>query len=370
MAAAGGPAHAPAATPQAALNGFIRDANNASTMPVGVQQGAADYQTVVQNLANDYNNLQVFPAGQTTGPTAFRTPYVLADPAAVVTQLNAQWATHQNLQTRIQNEGSTGFKRVRDVDNTRNAFQGKGTPNAVQVIAQAAVDANLTTPGGIQGYINNGPMNSDGSRQNGRWGVDCSGFTAIAVAEMGGAGREAGPGMNLRSTDYRPGGQAITTYGFTQRTVGDTVQAGDVVSWMNTNHVMVILSVANGTVDAQAPSTNPAVTGTKRTLILTMGESSSTRMPGTEVGSVTDTRQLTAVEEAQTTARSQYGTTAVNQSGAASWTLYARPSGGVPSWTLNAQHGIRVQNVGNVRAFSIVRPPSQRATTGPADLGP
>lgn len=366
-AVAGNPV--PAATSQAAVNGFIRDANNGSTMPVGARRGAEDYWTIVQNLANDYNHLRVFPVGQTMGPTTFRTPYVLADPDAVQTQLDDQWNLHRDLRTRIRDESGNDLKRVHQIDATRHAFRGKGTPEAVQIIAQAVVDANLTTSAQIQNYINDGPMNANGNRRNGRWGVDCSGFTATAVAEMGGAGREAGPGMNLEAKAYRPGGEAITSYGFTQCVVGDTVQAGDVVSWADTNHVVVVLSVSFGTIGAQAASTNPAVTGTKRILILTVGESSSIFMPGTHVGSVTNTRQLIAVEDAQEAPHSQYGNVNVNQSGAATWTLYQPPTSGAPVWTLTPQNGILVANVGKARTFSIIRPPSQRATTTATNLG-
>lgn len=172
---------------------------------------------------------------------------------------------------------------------TRQAFEGKGTPEAIQVIAQAAVDAGLTTAANIQTYINQGPWNSDHNRRNGRFGVDCSGLTAIAIAEMGGTNRSAGPGLNIGATAYRPGGIAIIRRGFTQVRVGEAVNAGDVIARMNANHVMVLFEFSRINIPADAASTNPQVTGNRTAWKYLVGESTAARHAG-NVGEVTDSR--------------------------------------------------------------------------------
>ena len=293
--------------------------------------------------------------------------------ATVQAALGTQRTTHRNLVTRIPRPGGqpNQFLRVQDVAGTSQAFVGKGTPEAIQVIAQAAVDAGLTTAANIQTYINQGPWNSGHNRRNGRFGVDCSGLTAIAIAEMGGANRSAGPGLNIGATAYRPRGSAITQRGFTQVRVSEAVHAGDVIARMNTNHVMVLFGFRQINIPADAASTNPQVTGNRTARKFLVGESAAARQAG-NVGEVTDRKEFVSVPDAETAKPAYYHINnkncQVNSSGSTTWDLF-KPTAN-HCWDLTSKGILRIKNLNFVEKFSIVRPPSQRETTPASELGP
>ncbi len=352
------------------VDGYI-SASSRYSRPIGAQGTPRTYQRIVQDLVTDYNNITVFPAGQTTGGTTFGSPYVLNSGATVRAALGAQRTAHRNLITRIPRPGGqpNQFLRVRDVTGTRQAFVGKGTPEAIQVIAQAAVDAGLTTAANIQTYINQGPWNSGHNRRNGRFGVDCSGLTAIAIAEMGGADRSAGPGLNIRATTYRPGGSAITQRGFTQVRVGEAVHAGDVIARMNTNHVMVLFGFRQISIPADSASPNPQVSGNRTASKFLVGESTAARQAG-NVGEVTDRKEFVSVPDAVTAGRAYYRTNRnyrVNSRGSNTWDLF-KPTAN-HCWDLTPRGSLRIKNLNFVKEFSIVWPPSQRVTTPASELG-
>jgi hypothetical protein len=352
------------------VDGYI-SASSRYSRPIGAQGTPRTYQQIVQDLVTDYNNITVFPAGQTTGGTTFGSPYVLNSGATVQAALGTQRTTHRNLITRIPRPGGqpNQFLRVRDVAGTRQAFVGKGTPEAIQVIAQAAVDAGLTTAANIQTYINQGPWNSGHNRRNGRFGVDCSGLTAIAIAEMGGADRSAGPGLNIRATTYRPGGSAITQRGFTQVRVGEAVHAGDVIARMHTNHVMVLFGFSRINIPADAASTNPQVTGNRTAWKFLVGESTAARQAG-NVGEVTDRKEFVSVPDAVTAGRAYYRTNRdyrVNSRASNTWDLFKPTANNC--WDLTPRGSLRIKNLNFVKEFSIVWPPSQRVTTPASELG-
>ena len=352
------------------VDGYI-SASSRYSRPIGAQSTPRTYQQIVQDLVSDYNNITVFPAGQTTGGTTFGSPYVLNSGATVQAALATQRTIHRNLITRIPRPGGqpNQFLRVRDVTGTRQAFVGKGTPEAIQVIAQAAVDAGLTTSANIQTYINQGPWNSGHNRRNGRFGVDCSGFTAVAIAEMGGANRSAGPGLNIAATAYRPGGSAITRRGFSQVRVGEVTNAGDVIARMNTNHVMVLFGFRQINIPADAASTNPLVTGNRTAWKFLVGESTAARQAG-NVGEVTDRKEFVSVPDAVTAGHAYYYTNRynrVNSRGSNTWDLF-KPTAN-HCWDLTPGGNLRIKNLNFVKEFSIVRPPSQRETTPVSELG-
>lgn len=286
--------------------------------------------TIVRNLVNDYQNVPVWNPGQSADEEpagTFVTPYVLNYPQAVQTALRAERNTHQSLATRGGGtvSGETGNR----------PFVGKGTPAECQIVAQAAIDASLTTVGGIQAYINNGPMNSSGSRQNGRWGVDCSGFTAIAASEMAGGGRDVSG--NRRSTEYRPGGSALTNGGYSQVS-GDDAQAGDVVSYMTTNHVVVVYERQDVTIANTEGEARPAV-------MLRVGESSGSGIRATN----TFWHVPDAARYGNTTPRTSPDVHLLRRSGETR-----------PSWEAY-RDGFRVLTGGfNLNRYSIVRPPANQ----------
>src|SRR5262249_26418980 len=152
-------------------------------------------------------------------------------------------------------------------------------------------------------------------------GVDCSGFTAISVARMGGLSAEVGPGLNMAATAYRPGGAAITQQGYTQVKVGEEVRNGDVVGFMNSNHVVVLRWFLN---EREAPGRPPPLGSLRAAKMILIGESVGEAEDGGDggVGRVTDTRTWMCVWDAQTTPRSRYANRDVHQVGAASWTLF------------------------------------------------
>jgi hypothetical protein len=354
----------------AQVTGYMHSSRRYSH-PIGTQSTLGSYQQIVQNLVASYNNIIVFPPGQSTNGVSFGSPYVLNSGQSVQTGLNAEWTAHRNLTTRIPRPGGEAeqFLRVHEVMGTREAFQGKGTPEAVQVVAQAAVDAGLTTASNIQTYINQGPWNAAHSRRNGRFGVDCSGFTAIAIAEMGGASRSTGPELNISSTSYRPGGAAITHRGFTQVPVGEAVHAGDVIAYMSTNHVMVLFGFRQIEIPADPASTDPTVTGSKDAWKFLVGESTGSRPQG-DVGRVTNTRELVSVPDAVTAPTAYYQARRryrVNRLGSNTWDLFTPTTN--QCWDLASDRNLRIKNLDSVKEFSIVRPPSQRATTPASELG-
>lgn len=296
--------------------------------PIDAAASNTRYGATVDTLVSDYQTVPVWRSDQSEdeAPAAtFRTPYVLNSPESVQTALSSQRSTHSGLATRA---GST----VGTATGNR-PFVGKGTPTEVQLVAQAAIDAGLTNPGGIQAYINNGPMNSSGSRQNGRWGVDCSGFTAIVVSEMAGNGRDVSG--NRRSTSYRPGGGALTGGGFTQ-VAADRAQAGDVVSYMSTNHVVVIA-------ERQDVNIVNAEGETKAAVKLRVGESGG--------AGIRSTNTFWFVPGA-----ARYGNTTPRTS--PDVTLARRNATTAPTWE-DYRDGFRVITTGfNVSNYSIVRPPA------------
>jgi hypothetical protein len=326
------------------------------TQPIGAQR--QDYGAVVVNLVQSYTNVSVWsPDCEREGH--FVTPYVLYVGDDAIAGLDAEWQAHRNLNTR------TPGQQVEDVDNTHNAFFGKGTPNAVQVIAQAAIDAGLCTVDNVQAYVNDGPMNEGATRQNGRFGVDCSGFTAVAVALMGGLSAEDGPGLNLAATAYRPEGNAITQQGYTQVTVGQSVQHGDIASFMNSNHVVVLRTFVNNVQVPAAQAGGGSLAAARITLISeSVGEATDATTAG--VGRVTEQRNWMHVHTASATPGSRYSTTNVHQNGAATWTLF-EPTGN-ETWQQLQNGGIQVNTTGTVRHLSIVRPPSHRPTTPQSEL--
>ena len=352
------------------VDGYISMSGQYSRL-ISVQDTPSTYQQIVKNLVSDYNNITVFPAGQTTGGTTFGSPYVLNSGATVKAALGTQRTIHSNLITRIPKPGGqpNQFLKVKDVTGTSQAFVGKGSPEAIQVIAQAAVDDRQTDAAGIQTYVNEGPWNSDNSRRNGRFGVDCGGLTAIAIAEMGGANRSAGPGLNIAAAAYRPRGSAITKRGFAQVRVSEAVHAGDVIARMNTNHVMVLFGFRQINIPADAASTNPYVTGNRTARKFLVGESAAARQAG-DVGEVTDRKEFVSVPDAET-ANAYYHTNnknyQVNSSGSITWDLF-KPTAN-HCWDLTSKGFLRIKNLNFVEKFSIVRPPSQRETTPASELG-
>ena len=353
------------------VDGYI-SASSDYSRPIGAQGTTSTYQQIVQNLVSDYNNITVFPKEETTGGTTFSSPYVLNWPKTVKAALVVEKNDHKDLITRNPKPGgqSNQFLTVGEVPGTERAFVGKGTPEAIQVIAQAAVDNGLTTAANIQTYINEGPLNSDKDRRNGRFGVDCSGLTAIAIAEMGGAERSEGPGLNIGSTDYRPGGSAITKRGFSQVRVGESVHAGDVIARMDTPHVMVLFGFEKIYIPADAASKNPKVTGNKRAWKLFVGESTGDRPDGL-VGEVTDRKELVLVPEAVTADVAYYSTNnrnyPVNSQGSDTWDFFKPTTN--HCWDLTSNGDLRIKNLNFVKEYSIVRPPSQRETTLVSELG-
>ncbi|MFT4628162.1 MAG: cell wall-associated NlpC family hydrolase, partial [Myxococcota bacterium] len=214
-------------------DGFARDGQTeaqAAAVDGAGEAGAAAAgagATILQ-LANDYNNIPIYAEGVSNTPsTSVRTPYVL------------HGGTTSSVKSTVENlviaEGrpSAGQRVVAAASS--QPWVGKGTPEQIQIIAQAVVDHGLATTGGLQAYMDEGVMRSAG-RRNGKFGVDCSGMTGIAMAELEGDDREDGD-FGVNAHGYRSDGWSGHT-----PVSPDQAEAGDVISYNTTNHVGVVYS--------------------------------------------------------------------------------------------------------------------------------
>lgn len=226
-----------------------------------VAVGSATAQTRITQLASDYNNIPVWGPGVATDQaptTTIRTPYVLA------TVAEADEAGAIKGLTIAEGRPNAG-KTVRQAA-TNNPFVGKGNPEQIQIAAQAVVDGGLATTANLQTYINQGRVRESGSR-NGKFGVDCSGFTGIAMNELEGDGRENNTSNNAVS--YRhDGGRGFTPIS------PENAAAGDVISYETTNHVVVVYNKEN----VQIPMVGAAEGGaTKRAVKISVAESTGSQ---------------------------------------------------------------------------------------------
>lgn len=212
-------------------------------------------------LANDFNAVPVWTkgvAGDQPAATTFRTPYVLN----VVSEAD-EAGTIKNL-TIAEGRPHAGEK-VRSAA-SNNPFIGKATPEQMQIVAQACVDNDLATPATIQSYVNQGRMRESGSR-NGKFGVDCSGFTSQLMNELEGEGREGFESTNAAS--YKHDGSRDYT-----PVSPDDAASGDVISYEYTNHVVVVYQ----TQDVQIPMVGGQEGGpTKRAVKLSVAESTGSQ---------------------------------------------------------------------------------------------
>lgn len=304
------------------------------------------YGAIVSQLAADFQSVPVWNPKQaaTEKPAGhFKTPYVL-NVGKAVSGLSKQYSAHKALSAR---EGGTVSSHTGN-----RPFIGKGTPKEVQIVAQAAIDAGKTTVSGIQAYINNGPLNDNGNRKNGRWGVDCSGLTVIAVNEMAGKGRSIKGNISAKS--YRPGGSAVKSGGFRQIT-GDNAQAGDVISYMSTNHVLVIHSRVDTKIKDKAGKGE-----TKPAIMLKMAESTASKKAGHRGP------QTARVMWYVPGAKSYIGKSARTSPDV---TLANRQDSGKnhPTW-MKGKSGLAVVGAGFSKGnFSIVRPKNNKVLEGKLD---
>lgn len=226
-----------------------------------VAVGSATAQTRITQLANDYNSIPVWGPGVATDQaptTTIRTPYVLA------TVAEADEASSIKGLTIAEGRPNAG-KTVRQAA-TNNPFVGKGTPAQIQIAAQAVIDGGLATTANLQTYINQGRQRESGNR-NGKFGVDCSGFTGIAMNELEGNGRQNNTSNNAVS--YRhDGGRGFTPIS------PENAAAGDVISYETTNHVVVVYNKQ----DIQIPMVGGTEGGaTKRAVKISVAESTASQ---------------------------------------------------------------------------------------------
>lgn len=227
-----------------------------------VAAGSATAAQRILSLANDFNAIPVWApgvAGDQAPTTTFRTPYVLntVDQADEAGTIKAQ-----RIAEGRPNAGQTVSQAAGN-----NAFLGKGTPQQMQIIAQACVDNGLATTATIQNYVNMGRMRNNTSR-NGKFGVDCSGFTGIAMNELEGDGRVGNTSHNAAA--YKHDGSRD----FTPVSPDDAV-AGDVISYEYTNHVVVVYQ----TQDVNIPMVGATGEGgaTRRAVKLSVAESTGSQ---------------------------------------------------------------------------------------------
>jgi hypothetical protein len=225
---------------------------------VGGTTAAESDTNPVLALAGDFNNMAIYNAGEAPPDhqpaTTVYAPYVLnynSDTgAAVGAPSEAAAIKRLTIAEGRPSAGQTVGAAAGDLP-----FVGKGTPAQCQIISQAVVDSAFDgiTAATLQEYINDGPSRG-GGRQNGKWGVDCSGFTGMMMNELEGEERE---GFNIiRSTAYRVGGGS----GYAGINPRDAAM-GDVIAFNSTNHVVVISqrSVAQLPQRGSTSTTRPAV---------------------------------------------------------------------------------------------------------------
>ncbi len=215
----------------------------------------------ITQLANDYNQIEVWEpgvAGDQPSAVTIRTPYVLA----TVAEANAA----ASIKALTVAEGRPGAGSRVSAAATNNPFVGKGTPAQIQIAAQAVVDGGLSTTAGLQAYVNAGRTRDSGD-VNGKFGVDCSGFTGIAMNELEGEGRQNNNSNNAVS--YRhDGGRGFTPIS------PDDAAAGDVISYETTNHVVVVYATA----DVQLQRVGaPAGGATRRAVQLSVAEATGSQ---------------------------------------------------------------------------------------------
>ncbi|MCB9766308.1 MAG: SH3 domain-containing protein [Alphaproteobacteria bacterium] len=258
----------PATATEEPANNTTAPANNtepAATTDAGtgeVEIGSDAAERRVLQLATDFNNIPVWnkESGSDQQPNgSFRTPYVLntVDQCAEASQIKrltiAQGRPHAG-QTVSQAAGG-------------RPFIGKATPDQMQIVAQACIDNDLATPGNIQTYVNQGRQRT-ASRRNGKFGVDCSGFTSQMMQDLEGDGRDGFTSTNAASFKH-DGSRNYTPIN------PDDAAAGDVISYETTNHVLVITNSTD--VQMQAVGATGDGGATRRAVKLSVAESTGSQ---------------------------------------------------------------------------------------------
>ena len=220
----------------------------------------------VLRLVNDFNNVPVWARGEAAPdhePSHYQTPYFLNSSTSDV-----KWSGRSavgNL-TIAQGRAHAGEKVEDAIDGSR-AWVGKGTPEEMHIIGQAIIDNQHDgqTPSSIQAYVNDGVERKPG-RRNGKWGVDCSGFTSQMMQELEGDGRSGFTSTNAAS--FRHDGSR----GFTPTNPQDA-RMGDVISFQSTNHVVVVFAKW----DVRLPLAGGDTAQTRPAVMMGVGESGASQ---------------------------------------------------------------------------------------------
>jgi hypothetical protein len=220
----------------------------------------------VLRLVHDFNNVPVWARGEAPPdhqPSHYQTPYFLN-----TTSPDATWSGRGaagNL-TIAQGRAHAGQK-VKDAIDGNRAWVGKGTPEEMHIIAQAIIDNqhDSQTPSSIQAYVNNGAERAPG-RRNGKWGVDCSGFTSQLMHELEGNGRSGFTSTNAASFQH-DGARRYTTIHPRE------ARMGDVISYQSTNHVGVVFARW----DVRLPLAGGDTSQTRPAVMMGFGESGASQ---------------------------------------------------------------------------------------------
>jgi hypothetical protein len=219
----------------------------------------------VLRLVHDFNNVPVWARGEAAPdhePSHYQTPYFLNSTP------DATWSGRGavgNL-TIAQGRAHAGEK-VKDAIDSNRAWVGKGTPEEMHIIAQAIIDNqhDSQTPSSIQAYVNNGAERAPG-RRNGKWGVDCSGFTSQLMHELEGNGRSGFTSTNAASFQHNG------ARGYTPINPRDA-RMGDVISYQSTNHVGVVFAKW----DVRLPLAGNDTSQTRPAVMMGFGESGASQ---------------------------------------------------------------------------------------------
>ncbi len=221
----------------------------------------------VLDLVRDFNQVPVWAHGNTDAtPTGhYQTPYFLN---VGNTGQDVTWSGRAAVNGLVIAAGRAhAGKQVSEAIDSGRAWVGKGTPEEMHVIAQAIIDNQHDgqTPATIQAYVNDGVLRAPGKR-NGKWGVDCSGFTSQFMHEQEGNGRSGFTSTNAAS--FQHDGSRDYTAVSPQQT-----RMGDVISFESTNHVGVVF----GRWDVRLPRVGGDTSVTKPAVMMGLGESGASQ---------------------------------------------------------------------------------------------